>query len=114
MHFRLVEIVFLDFISTTETFAAFCGGCLSFFICFSSSKFRVTHKPKNKYDVGGNIPTCFPINQDPAVSSSNTYVPYKVVHFTYNAKKFPKHFRFQGQALKVKLHFINSTVEPKP
>jgi hypothetical protein len=31
MHFRLVEIVFLDFISTTETFAAFCGGCLSFF-----------------------------------------------------------------------------------
>jgi hypothetical protein len=80
MHFRLVEIVFLDFISTTETFAAFCGGCLSFFICFSSSKFRVTHKPKNKYDVGGNIPTCFPINQ----------------------------------ALKVKLHFINSTLEPKP
>jgi hypothetical protein len=32
MHFRLVEIVFLDFISTTETFAAFCGGCLSLFL----------------------------------------------------------------------------------
>jgi hypothetical protein len=44
MHFRLVEIVFLDFISTTETFAAFCGGCLSFFIIKNTETITYNYK----------------------------------------------------------------------
>ena len=39
---RLVEIDFLDFINTTETFAAFCGGCLSFlFYCDKLLKYII-------------------------------------------------------------------------
>ena len=71
-----------------------------FFICFSSSKFRVTHKPKNKYDVGGNIPTCFPINQDPAISSSNTYRTVQGCALYLKRKKISKTFSFSRPSSK--------------